>query len=99
MIAVALITLLFLTDFKLAMIVGFTISGAYGLIFYFTKSYLNRLGKESLKNNQLRFTAVSEAFGAAKSSSGLSKIISNDFLTLLKYLLAIRLQFQFWSNT
>ena len=66
MIAVALITLLFLTDFKLAMIVGFTISGAYGLIFYFTKSYLNRLGKESLKNNQLRFTAVSEAFGAAK---------------------------------
>jgi ABC-type multidrug transport system fused ATPase/permease subunit len=66
MIAFALITLLFLTDFKLAMIVGFTISGAYGLIFYFTKSYLNRLGKESLKNNQLRFTAVSEAFGAAK---------------------------------
>ena len=65
MIAVALITLLFLTDFKLAMIVGFTI-GAYGLIFYFTKSFLNRLGKESLKNNQLRFTAVSEAFGAAK---------------------------------
>ena len=34
--------------------------------FYFTRHFLNRIGKERLKTNQLRFTAISEAFGAAK---------------------------------
>ena len=66
MVATALIVLLIITDPKLAIIVGFTIAGSYGLIFYFTNSYLNRIGKERLKNNRLRFLAVSEAFGAAK---------------------------------
>ena len=31
--------------------------------FYFTRKYLNSLGKENLKNDELRFIAVSEAFG------------------------------------
>ena len=30
------------------------------------KNFLNLIGEERLKNNQLRFTAVSEAFGASK---------------------------------
>ena len=54
-VAFALIALLIITDPKLALIVGFTISFAYGLIFYFTRRYLNRNGEERLKNNQLRF--------------------------------------------
>ena len=66
MVSIALIVLLILADPKLALIVGFSIGGAYGLIFYFTRSFLDRIGKERLKSNQLRFTAVSEAFGAAK---------------------------------
>tara|TARA_B110000046_G_scaffold52850_2_gene59225 strand:- start:11092 stop:12882 length:1791 start_codon:yes stop_codon:yes gene_type:complete len=66
MVAIALITLLIIADPKLALVIGSTLAGAYGLIFYFIRKYLNKIGNERLKNNQLRFTAVSEAFGAAK---------------------------------
>jgi len=66
MVSIALIVLLIVADPKLALIVGISIGGAFGLIFYFTRSFLDRIGKERLKSNQLRFTAVSEAFGAAK---------------------------------
>ena len=80
-VAFALISLLIITDPKLAFIVGFTISSAYGLIFYFTRRYLNRNGKERLKNNQLRFIAISEAFGAAKEVKlgGLEQIYTKRF--------------------
>ncbi len=66
MIAFALITLLILADPKLAFTVGIIIGGAYIFIYYFVKKYLNKIGKERLYNNQLRFTSVSEAFGAIK---------------------------------
>ena len=66
MVAIALIILLIIANPKLALIVGFSFTTAYGLIFYFIRNYLNRTGEERLKNNQLRFTAVSEAFGAVK---------------------------------
>jgi ATP-binding cassette, subfamily B, bacterial PglK len=66
MVAIALITLLIIADPKLALVIGFTLVSAYGLIFYFVRKYLNKIGNERLINNQLRFTAVSEAFGAAK---------------------------------
>ena len=66
MVAISLITLLIITHPKLALIIGFSLSVAYIIIFSFLRTYLNRIGKESLKNNQLRFTAVSEAFNAAK---------------------------------
>ena len=65
-IAIALIALLIIANPKLSMIVGLTLSLTYGIIFYFTRKYLNSLGKENLKNDELRFIAVSEAFGAAK---------------------------------
>ena len=66
MVALALIILLVLIDPKLALIVGFSIGGTYSLIFFFTRSYLNQIGNIRLKNNNLRFKSVSEAFGAAK---------------------------------
>ena len=66
MVAIALIILLIIADPILALIVGLSLSTAYLLIFYFMRRYLNHIGKESLKNNELRFIAVSEAFGAAK---------------------------------
>ena len=65
-VAISLITLLFITDPKLALVVGLILSIAYGLIFFFSRKYLDRIGKISLLNNQLRFTTVTEAFGAAK---------------------------------
>ncbi len=66
MVAIALIILLLLVDPKLTIIVGLLLGGAYVLIFYFVRGYLIRSGQERLENNQLRFTAVSEAFGGAK---------------------------------
>jgi ABC-type multidrug transport system fused ATPase/permease subunit len=65
-VAFTLIVLLIIIDPKLALIVGCTLSFFYGLIFFFVRRFLNRIGKERLKNNNLRFTSVSEAFGAAK---------------------------------
>ena len=66
MVAVAIVALLIIASPKIALILGITLAGAYGFIFYVARKYLNRIGAESLKNNQLRFTAVSEAFGAVK---------------------------------
>ncbi|ULX57903.1 ABC transporter ATP-binding protein [Ectothiorhodosinus mongolicus] len=65
-IAIALLTLLILIDPKLALIVGLTLATAYALIFKATRGLLGRIGKERVKANQRRFTAVSEAFGASK---------------------------------
>ena len=81
MISIAIIVLLIIADPKLALIVGFSLGGAYSLIFYFTRNYLGRIGKERLKSNQLRYTAVSEAFGAAKEVKvgGLEKIYIKRF--------------------
>jgi ATP-binding cassette, subfamily B, bacterial PglK len=81
MISIAIIVLLIIADPKLALIVGFSLGGAYSLIFYFTRNYLARIGEERLKSNQLRYTAVSEAFGAAKEVKvgGLEKIYIKRF--------------------
>ena len=70
-----------LTDPKLALIVGFSLGGTYFSIFFFTRNYLNRIGSERLKNNELRFTSVSEAFGAAKEIKvgGLEQVFINRF--------------------
>ena len=59
-IAIALIALLIIANPKLSMIVGLTLSLAYGIIFYFTRKYLNSLGKENLKNDELRFIALAK---------------------------------------
>ena len=66
MVTILLIVLLIIANPKLALIVGFTIIGAYGLFFYFIRNYLNQIGVIRLKNNEFRFLAISEAFGAAK---------------------------------
>ena len=65
-VTIALITLLVIADPTLTLIVSFSLGGAYGIIFYILKRYINRIGSERLKNNQIRFTTVSEAFGAIK---------------------------------
>ena len=81
MITITLIILLIIADPKLALTVGFSLGTAYGLIFYFTKNYLDSLGKNNLKNNQLRFTSISEAFGAIKEIkvAGLEKTYTQLF--------------------
>ena len=66
LVTIALITLLILADPKIALVVGFTLGSIYGCIFFFLRRFLKRIGKERLKNNQMRFTTVIEAFGASK---------------------------------
>jgi len=65
-VTIALITLLVLVNPKLSLLVGLALGLFYSFIYKFTRSFLDRIGKESLKNNQLRFIAISEAFGAVK---------------------------------
>ena len=66
MISITIIVLLIVVDPKLALIVGFILGIAYALIFYSIRFNLIRIGKERVKSNQLRYTAINEAFGASK---------------------------------
>jgi ABC-type multidrug transport system fused ATPase/permease subunit len=65
-VAIVLLSLLIFIDPKIALIAGFTIGIVYGLIYKYSRNYINRIGQERVKANQMRFTAVSDAFGAAK---------------------------------
>lgn len=65
-IVLALLILLFLIDIKLALIIGAIFSAFYLLIYSFLRSYLNRIGVELKNANKLRFTSLSELFGAIK---------------------------------
>ena len=65
-VALALISLLLITDPNLTIIVGISLGVIYWLIFNFIRVYLKRFGAERLRNNESRFKTISEAFGAAK---------------------------------
>ena len=62
----AILTLLIIVDPILTLIVGLTLGIAYGLIYRLSRNFITRIGKESIKVNEWRFAALSEAFGAAK---------------------------------
>ena len=81
MITIALIVLLIIANPKLALIISVSLSLVYGFIFFFIRSYLNKIGEKRLKNNQLRFKTVSEAFGATKEIKvgGLEQTFINSF--------------------
>jgi ABC-type multidrug transport system fused ATPase/permease subunit len=65
-VTMAVTMLLIVIDPKLALIVGLTLAVAYSLIFKTTSGLLARMGTERVEANRERFTAISEAFGAAK---------------------------------
>ena len=65
-VATAIITLLIIVDPKLALIVGLVFCSIYGLIYIFTRNFINKIGKERVTANEQRFAAVGEAFGAVK---------------------------------
>lgn len=66
MASIALLILLITVNPKVAFIVGLTFIITYLLIFYYCRRKLNYIGLERLKNNELRFETISEAFGASK---------------------------------
>ncbi|MEQ9108010.1 MAG: ABC transporter ATP-binding protein [Limnobacter sp.] len=65
-VVLALISLLVIVDPWLALSVGLVLGLSYGVIFKVMSGFLRRIGSERVKANKDRFTAVSEAFGAAK---------------------------------
>tara|TARA_B100000900_G_scaffold341981_1_gene305221 strand:+ start:5041 stop:6798 length:1758 start_codon:yes stop_codon:yes gene_type:complete len=66
LLSIALISLLVVVNLDLAIIIGISLGGAYGLIIIFLKGYINKIGKERLKNNELRFSSAINAFSAVK---------------------------------
>ncbi len=80
-VTITIIILLIIADPKLTLIVGLSLGGSYGMIFYILRKYLNQIGKKRLINNQLRFKSVTEAFGAAREIKvgGLEQIFVNLF--------------------
>jgi len=91
MIIIALLALLFLTDPKLTLIIGFSFGLMYGLIYKSTRNFLRRIGKERFLANQSRYAVISEVFGASKEVkiSGLEqtyvKRFSNSALIFSKH--------------
>ena len=65
-VTISLVLLLFITDPKLALIVGSLLGLAYFSIYSISRNYLEKIGNERFENNKDRFTLVSEAFGASK---------------------------------
>ncbi len=80
-VSIALISLLIITDPKLALLTSIFLSLFYGIIFFSIRNYLKRIGKKRLKSNQIRFLSISEAFGAVKEVKvgGLEQIYINHF--------------------
>lgn len=66
LISFSLIIMLFIASPALSLIIGFTLVGTYAIIYYFTNYHLSEVGKKRLKNNELRFTTLNEAFGGIK---------------------------------
>ena len=62
----AIISMLIITDPILTLIVAISLGGTYAIFYLFFRSFLKKIGAERLKSNELRFMAISEAFGAAK---------------------------------
>jgi ABC-type bacteriocin/lantibiotic exporter with double-glycine peptidase domain len=65
-IAIALLILLLIVDYLLAISIGTVLVAAYASIFILMSNWLKRLGQESVTANLDRFTVVSEAFAAIK---------------------------------
>ena len=80
-ITIFLFILLLFVDFKLTLIILLVIGGLYFIIFNLFKKSLDRIGKERLITNGMRFKSISEAFGGLKEIKlgGLEKIYINRF--------------------
>ena len=65
-VTLSLTILLVIVDPKLMFIVSCSLGLTYGLIYWFTSKFLKIIGKERTEQNQLRFLAINEVFGAIK---------------------------------
>lgn len=68
LVASIIITFLCLIDFKLALIVSFTLGVTYTITYLLFRNILNRIGLERVRNDQDRYIALSNAFGSIKET-------------------------------
>ncbi|MDC0625315.1 ABC transporter ATP-binding protein/permease [Alphaproteobacteria bacterium] len=66
MISIVMIILLIMVDPIIALTIGFSLSGAYLLIFLSIKIYLKKIGTKRFQANELRYKVADEAFNAIK---------------------------------
>ena len=80
-VVVALVTLIIIVDPAIALIFGSFLSLIYGLIFFFSRNHISKIGKERLKNNESRFKIINDAFSATKEIKlgGLEQIYTRLF--------------------
>ena len=81
-VVIALLLLLIVIDPLLAISIGTVLFISYGIVFYFMKNLLSKIGSERLKANTDRFATISEAFGAAKEVKvgGLEQVYIDRFV-------------------
>lgn len=65
-VAIALLVMLLFVDPVLTLTVSTVLGGSYALIFKLTNGFISRIGSERFMANQMRYNAISEAFGAVK---------------------------------
>ena len=68
LVAFFIILLLIYVDPQLSLVVGLTLGVIYGITYKSFSNILNLIGLERVKNDQDRYTAVSNAFGAIKET-------------------------------
>ena len=80
-VTLAIITLIIFLDPMLALRVGLVLATCYAIIFFVLKKLVSRIGAERLRDNELRFNVISEAFGASKEVKfgGLEKVYIDRF--------------------
>ena len=80
-VTITIFILLVYVEPKLAGIVLLTMCTFYGLVYYFNRNLLSKIGKELFADNEKRFKVLSEAFGASKEVKvgGLEQIFINQF--------------------
>ena len=80
-VVIAIFILLVIIDPFIAFLISLTFGLAYWIIYKFIHKYLKNIGQERLKVNKLRFTSVSEVFGAGKAVKlgGLENIYIDKF--------------------
>jgi ABC-type branched-subunit amino acid transport system ATPase component len=80
-VVITIILLLIFVDPKLSLIIGLVLTISYWLIYRIMGEYLSKIGNERFEANKLRFSTVSEAFGAVKEVKvrGLEKIYTTRF--------------------
>ena len=81
LVTLILIIMLAIVNVKLSLIISLLFGSVYFIIFRYVKIFLNKIGKQRLRSNKLRFYLVNQAFGAFKDIkiSNLEKVFLNEY--------------------